>query len=260
MAETEHPARPHPRRAAERTLVAVQEEIKQLILERRLMLGDPLPTESELIELLGVGRSTIREALKSLQALDLIDIRHGYGTYVGAMSLTPLADGLTFRLLHEMPDGIRGLRELLETREEFEASLVRRVAAEAEEDLLAGLDRLVVELREARREGRDGVPSDRAFHQLLYRDLGNHLILQLLDTFWIVYQRLTARIDGLAQPDHLVDEHRAIVVALRAHDPAAAESAIRHHFTEIKGRLARVNVERRQRAGEDGDGESRGEA
>lgn len=240
MPGVEQAGRRHPRRYEQRTQVAVQEEIKQLVLDRGLAPGDALPTESELVELLGVGRNSVREALKSLQALDLVDIRHGYGTYVGGMSLTPLADGLTFRLLQQMPDGVQGLAELLEIREELEAALVRKITPAVGDEVLEELDRLVDELSAARRDGQDGVPADRAFHQTLYRDLGNHLLLQLLDTFWIVYQRLTARIEGLTQPDVLVDEHRAIVDALRAHDVEAADTAIRCHFDEIDGRLARA--------------------
>lgn len=232
--------RQHPRRDEQRTLIAVQDEIKQLILDRQLGPGDPLPTESELVDLLRVGRNTVREALKSLQALDLVDIRHGYGTYVGGMSLTPLADGLTFRLLQQMPDGVRGLTELLEIREDLEASLIRKVTPTLPPDVVEDLDALVDDLATARREGGDAIPADRAFHQLLYRDLDNRLALQLLDTFWIVYQRLTARIEGLMQPDELVDEHRAIVDALRANDVTRAEKAVREHFSEIHGRLARV--------------------
>lgn len=226
------------------TLDVLQEEIKQLILDRHLEPGDPLPTESELMEVLRIGRNSVREALKSLQALDLVDIRHGYGTYVGSMSLEPLAAGLTFRLLREMPDSVQGLSELLMIREELEAALIRKATPTIGDDVLRELDRLVDELQEARSEGRDGVPYDRAFHQLLYRDLGNHLVLQLLDTFWLVYQRLTARIQGLMQPSELIDEHRAIVVALRAHDVGASEAAIRFHFTEIEGRLAHAKSSR----------------
>ncbi|MGH7912499.1 MAG: FadR/GntR family transcriptional regulator, partial [Candidatus Dormibacteraceae bacterium] len=121
------------------TLVVLQEEVKQLILDRRLQPGDPLPTESELMVLLRVGRNSVRETLKSLQALDLVEIRHGYGTFVGSMSLQPLTDGLTFRIHTDLRDGLRGLRELLEIREELEAALIRKVTPLTGEDELRRL-------------------------------------------------------------------------------------------------------------------------
>ena len=84
----------------------------QLILDRRLRAGAPLPTEAELMEDLGVSRNSVREALKALQALDIVEIRHGYGTYVGQASLTPLIDGLTFRTLarHDATAPVRSPR------------------------------------------------------------------------------------------------------------------------------------------------------
>lgn len=74
----------------------LQEKIKTLILQRKLKSGDLMPTENELIELFNVSRSSLREAIKSLEALHIVDIRHGIGTFVGSSSLTPMIRGLTF--------------------------------------------------------------------------------------------------------------------------------------------------------------------
>ncbi|TNG95045.1 FadR family transcriptional regulator, partial [Pasteurellaceae bacterium USgator41] len=64
----------------------LQEKIKSLILEKNLKPGDLMPTENELIELLAVSRSSLREAIKSLEALHILDIHHGIGTFVGESS------------------------------------------------------------------------------------------------------------------------------------------------------------------------------
>lgn len=231
------------RRDEPMTLVVLQQEIKQLILDRHLGPGDPLPTESELVNLLRVGRNSVREALKSLQALDVVEIRHGYGTFVGSMSLGPLADGLTFRLHHGLRDGLRGLRELLQIREELEASLIRKVVP-----LLGGAElarlREAVDLFAAAAEtgSHDArMYADEAFHQVIYQPLGNELVLQLLDTFWVVYQRLVGRLPDLPRPRALVDHHQAIVAALVAHDAQAAEAAVRAHFAEIEERLSSIS-------------------
>ncbi|MGH7921209.1 MAG: FadR/GntR family transcriptional regulator [Candidatus Dormibacteraceae bacterium] len=226
------------------TLVVLQEEVKQLILDRRLQPGDPLPTESELMELLRVGRNSVRETLKSLQALDLVEIRHGYGTFVGSMSLQPLTDGLTFRIHTDPRDGLRGLRELLEIREELEAALIRKVTPLTGEDELRRLREALDAIDAAQRaDSAARAFADQAFHQLLYQPLRNQLVLQLLDTFWIVYQRLGVdlRRQGLPDARALVEHHRAIVEALAGGDPSAAEQAVRAHFAEIEERLAWIS-------------------
>lgn len=105
----------------------IQREVMRLILDRKLRAGAPLPTETELMEDLGVSRNSVREALKALQALDIVDIRHGYGTYVGQASLMPLVDGLTFRTLARHDGDTAALAEILQVREVLEEGLVRRV-------------------------------------------------------------------------------------------------------------------------------------
>jgi DNA-binding FadR family transcriptional regulator len=118
---------------------AIQDELMELILERRLQPGDLLPTEPELVEELGVSRNSVREALKALQALDIVEIRHGHGTYVGRLSLDPLTNGLTFRTLQGIGRDVRAIGEILEVREVLEDGLIRRVADSIPDDDLEAL-------------------------------------------------------------------------------------------------------------------------
>lgn len=72
----------------------LQERIKKLIIDRRLPPGAAPPTEPELMALLDAGRNSVREALKALQAMGIVDIRHGFGTHVGPMPPAPMVEGL----------------------------------------------------------------------------------------------------------------------------------------------------------------------
>ena len=76
--------------------LVLQDKIKSLIIKQNLKSGDLMPTENELIEQLGVSRSSLREAIKSLEALHILDIRHGVGTFVSESSLVPMIRGLSF--------------------------------------------------------------------------------------------------------------------------------------------------------------------
>ncbi|MEU6764657.1 FadR/GntR family transcriptional regulator [Streptomyces sp. NPDC046853] len=216
----------------------VQRAIMQLILDRRLRPGALLPTEAELMEELGVSRNSVREALKALQALDIVEIRHGYGTYVGQASLTPLADGLTFRALVQLGDDTHALAEILQVREVLEEGLVRRVAVRLTDEELSRLESLVLKMEESAGGGSAFPELDREFHETLYRSLGNELVPQLLGAFWNVFNRV-AGVRGWARdpaPDVTVRRHRDIVTALRARDVERAQRAMADHFRGIAAR------------------------
>ncbi|WP_394434290.1 FadR/GntR family transcriptional regulator [Streptomyces sp. SGAir0957] len=214
----------------------VQHAVTQQILDAGLRPGELLPTETELMDSLGVSRNSVREALKALQALDIVEIRHGYGTYVGHASLTPLADGLTFRTLLRPADDAHALAEILQVREILEEGLVRRLAtAPPDTDTLDRLDTLVRRMSEAGEAGEPFADLDREFHETLCRSLGNELIPQLLRAFWNVFDRVAGvrAWAGDPAPDVTVDRHRAIVTALRAGDADAAQRAMATHFRGI---------------------------
>ncbi|MGW6023065.1 FadR/GntR family transcriptional regulator [Streptomyces sp. NPDC055099] len=216
----------------------VQRAVMQLILDRRLRPGALLPTEAELMEELGVSRNSVREALKALQALDIVEIRHGYGTYVGQASLTPLADGLTFRTLVQLADDTHALAEILQLREVLEEGLVRRVAVLLTDEELSQLEALVRKMEESAGSGAAFPELDREFHETLYRSLGNELVPQLLGAFWNVFNRV-AGVRGWARdpaPDVTVSRHRDIVTALRARDVERAQRAMADHFRGIEAR------------------------
>ena len=95
-----------------------------LILERELEAGDPLPTENELAAALGVGRNTLRESLKVLQALGVIEIRHGFGMFVAPSNFEALADGLTFRARLSLRHHGQEALQLVDVRQALESGLI----------------------------------------------------------------------------------------------------------------------------------------
>ena len=218
----------------------IQREVTQLILDRKLKPGDPLPTEAELMEDLGVSRNSVREALKALQALDIVEIRHGYGTYVGQATLTPLVDGLTFRTLVLLGDDAHALGEILQVREVLEEGLIRRITPSLTDADLDDLEEIVVRMEAAGHDAKPFTALDREFHERLYRTLGNELVPQLLGAFWNVFHRV-AGVRGWTDdpaPDVTARRHRDILTALRARDVASAQRAMSDHFRGIEARAA----------------------
>lgn len=236
-AQRKPPAPVPPQQPARVRPPSVQEQIVEMVIGMDLDPGDPLPAEPELTRTLGVSRNSVREALKGLQALGIVDIRHGYGTYVGAAALRSLAPGLLFHSRRAVRrDNPRALLDIVEVRALLESGLIRRSARELAP---ADLDALRAELDALAADGDAGRSGhDRRFHELLYEPLGNVLVLQLIDLFWDVYRQLEA---DMAKPRtghaHVVRRHRQVLEALEARDPESAAATIAEHFADITARI-----------------------
>ncbi|GAA1501718.1 FadR/GntR family transcriptional regulator [Dactylosporangium maewongense] len=218
---------------------AVTEQIKTYIIENRLKPGDSLPTEAELCEALNASRSSLREAIKTLAALDIVEVRHGFGMFVGRLSLSSLVESLTFRGLLSPEDDFQVLLDLIEVRQLFEQGMAGRIIERFDEGQLAELDRLVDQL-DAGGAGESLVDTDRAFHDLLMQPLGNQLITQLNGAFWDVYT-IVAPYLGIANREENADTvsaHRAMVEAVRRRDAASFAAAVVAHYAPVRQRIA----------------------
>lgn len=210
---------------------AIQERIKQFIIDNGFQSGDLLPTESELARTLGISRGSLREAMKSLQTLGVVETRHGFGTFVGRFSFDPLIDGLTFQILVARETMPRAIRELLDLRQVLESGLMPRVTDLATAAQLERLGDLVREMEASAARDEPFPEADRAFHEVLYRPLGNNLVIQLLQAFWDIFyavgQESSRRTILLRET---AEEHRAILAAIAAGDGDGAAAAMSAHF------------------------------
>ena len=217
---------------------ALEERIIELIHERGLEPGAAMPTEPQLMDLLGASRNSVREAIRALQALGIVDIRHGYGTFVGQASLHALSASLAFRIRSRAGQGIRAIHDLVEIRELLETGLIGDVAkARTSEARLSALDALVTAMAH-------DLGADRAFHALLYENCGNELVLQLIGLFWDTYHDVEHLLGDISdRTDDIVANHRRIVTALRARDADAARDAMRLHFRDVRIRIAKAEAD-----------------
>jgi len=220
----------------------VQDAIIELILSRQLKPGDLLPNERELVEELAVGRNSVREAIKSLQALGIVTIRHGSGTYVASGSLDPLVGLLSFLSRISLFTDGRDANELVQVREAIEVELIPGAVAKTRPDDLARLRECVEEMEARARVGQPFTDLDMTFHAALYAPLGNRLLSELLRSFWLAYSSIA---DAVSDRDidlvRTAADHRRIYDLVAKSDGAGAAEAIREHFDGIRARMRTID-------------------
>lgn len=232
-----------PRPARQPLSREVVDGIKAYIVRNQLRPGDPLPAEPALCEALGASRSSVREAIRVLGALDIVDVRHGHGTYVGGLSLSALVESLAFRGLLSPDDDFQVMSDLVEVRELLERGMAERLLASLDPAQVDRLEELVAAMRSTGGgEGYGFVDADRAFHALLVAPLDNALIGQLSAVFWDVYDIVEPHLDGFTHEHEAatVAHHQRIVDAVRARDARAFTAALKGHYAPVRRRITQA--------------------
>lgn len=215
------------------------DRIKQLILSSKLSTGDPLPTETELCRMLSVSRSSVREAIRVLATLDIVQVRHGYGTYVGEMSLNPLVQTLVFRGVISPERSLGSLKEVIEIRMALDLSLAERIVSSAADMDPKYLRSLVEEMVQKASRRELFAEADRAFHSCLVQMSKNGLAEQLVDAFWEVHTAVMPQL-GIAQPEDIIKTARAhgdMLEAVLSGDVDAYRKAVVEHYEPLRKAL-----------------------
>lgn len=219
--------------------LSVVDRIKRYILVHRMSPGDALPTENELSDRLGVSRSRLREAMKTLSALDIVEVRHGYGTYVGRMSLTAMVQSLAFRGMLNTEDDQHLLADLIDVRQLIEVGLVDLVIDRMVPEVAQEMRRLTETMREKAEEGTEFGAEDRQFHLLLLQTTGNALAVQLNGAFWDVHALASSTLAPAVDLRTSAGAHAAVLEAIERRDPDLLRQALLEHYAPIRQRMSR---------------------
>lgn len=212
----------------------VVNSIKDLLLGKKVLPGDRLPPETELCRLLSVSRGSVREAMKILSALGIVEVKRGDGTYISTGSGEVMFDPLLFSLIVSQPE----FGELKELRLILEKNVVRLAILNATEDDLLQLRECVEKTQslkdKAEKKYDELLALDLEFHAILGR-AGKNRPLETIYRFVMQYfrpfiaQSLTKHSNFSRES---TDAHQKILAAVEQRDVVAAEKAV-EESTEV---------------------------
>jgi len=206
-------------------------QIQGLIEKGKLKRDDQLPNEKELSETFKVSRSTVREAILSLEMLNLVERRQGDGTYVMASSEEAIVKPLAMSLFHEKDDII----DIFTLRKIIEPEIAQLASKHATVKNINELEKIIKEQEKDLTKGKNPVKMDSNFHNVLARMSKNKVLERLI----IALVRLLRK----TREEYLQTEerkqkslagHREILAAIKSGSGLAAKRAMRLHLEGIE--------------------------
>ncbi len=217
---------------------AITTEVARKLLDH-LLAGqfDPgyrLPSERQLAVDLGIGRSVVREALKSLTLLGIIEVRQGHGTFLRSTESDLLPRAIEWGLML----GSRRTRDLVEARRYLEGILTALAAERRDEEALDALREQLQTMEGAGQDPAAFTTADVAFHLRIAEASGNETLLQVMMSIRALLQVWISRtVQDYGDLSAIAAEHAPILDAIARRDVQGARDAMEDHLTRAFGRL-----------------------
>jgi GntR family transcriptional repressor for pyruvate dehydrogenase complex len=208
----------------------VAKQIERLIL-KKLQPGDKLPSERELAELLRVSRGSIRDAIRGLELMGLVEPRQGTGTIVREISVESIANPFATALKRRK----ELVSELLDFRKMLEPPLAARAATHASPEEIIEMEDILRRQEEIQNQGDAAVAEDAEFHYSVALASGNSVVLKVIDIIMDLLRDTRARslqVEGRSQKS--LTGHRRILAAIKRNDAEAAKAAMRRHLEDVE--------------------------
>jgi len=207
----------------------IARQLSELIAAGEFAPGQRLPAERELAQQLGVSRPSVREALIALEIEGKVEVRVGSGVFVTAQppSVAPVT----------LQEG-EGPFELIEARSVVEGETAASAAHDADADDVAVIRRTVDELERCHAEGQRSEGADRAFHLAVAAATHNGPLTSVVQMLWdqgrgAVWKQMEKHFETPALRAATLRDHRAVLEAIEARDPAGARQAMRRHLGRV---------------------------
>lgn len=208
----------------------IVEQIKDMIIDGKLKVGERLPTEKELSENFGVSRTSVREALKALEVIGICESRQGGGNFIVNKVQERTTKNLS--LLYTLNNG--KIDDLIQLRRCIESESIRNIIEEGNEEVIRELGE-IIEHYNASTTSQERTDWDRQFHAKIIESSGNIMFIFLLNALSYLYNlniSLVSKVIEDAYPtDFLVQEHNELYEAIKTRDLDLARKCIDEHFS-----------------------------
>jgi GntR family transcriptional regulator, transcriptional repressor for pyruvate dehydrogenase complex len=208
----------------------VAKQLERLILEK-LKAGDKLPSERELAEMLQVSRSSIRDAIRGLELVGLVEPRQGAGTIVRERSPGSVASPFSTALKRRR----QLVSELLDFRKMLEPPLASRAATNASPDEVSEMEEILQRQEVKLAQGEIAIAEDTEFHYSIALASGNSVVLKVIDILMDLLRDTRERsLQVRDRQEKSLAGHRRILSAIKRRDAEGAKSAMRRHIEDVE--------------------------
>ncbi|MFL6658836.1 MAG: FadR/GntR family transcriptional regulator [Massilia sp.] len=225
---------PHDANQAEPRLYrVVASRIQQLIQDENIKGGERLPSERDLASKLSVSRTSLREALIALELGGVIEVRGGSGVYVSDKGVPE----------ETVPEVGPGPFEVLAARRMIESEIAGIAAKMATDSAIDAILVAVLEMERHHEDRSANEQADRNFHLAIARATGNSALVGVVEYLWNQRGSLWHKLKEHFQTEELrqqtLNDHRAVLEAIAAHDAAGARQAMRAHLERVTRTFSR---------------------
>jgi DNA-binding FadR family transcriptional regulator len=215
----------------------IAEQLRALMVAGEFTPGGRLPAERDLAKQFGVSRPSVREALIALEVEGWVEVRTGSGVYVLERSGRGKAKD------KKIPAAEWGPLELIRARRVIEGEIASLAATQAKRKHVMAIRDAIDLMQEDTDRGVAPLVGDRAFHTAIAEACGNVVLLETVQTFWDarhgpLFERLGDYFESVPSWRMAINEHEAVLEAIRAHNPAGARSAMQQHMDKSHSRFS----------------------
>ena len=214
-------------------------KIKEMIEKGQFKTGDRLPVERELAEVFRVSRSSVREAIRSLETQGFLESRQGDGTYIAMYPVESLVNTLATEISSQKDGQI----ELFEMRRIIEPQLAYLAAERATDEEIVQMEKTLSLQKQQVLRGESGAEADKQFHHQLAAAARNRFLLQIVESsmdFFMESRDCFLQVDG--RPEKSIRRHRELLDSIEVRDPEGAAQVMREHLTDIEDSLFKIDV------------------